>query len=272
MRAQRQKIKLLQDGKTDDSLDKDIMLARARYRGLSQEYREFSKVMSLPEQRQRVTVDGLGSIGRGKVKVDKSVNKKPKPLKSGVDSGIIREQSKKPITKITDSAINRVPKVDIPTYTDEQNSFIQKQHKELLQYAVDENEHKEVAFAFNDRLEKIGEGFQGTDDKLDLGNALIGKGKDLIVMHNHPRNSSFSNQDIALFNSPIIKTLTIVKNNGNVEFVTKLLNEFDYVYNQMAFERLTNKYKKTGSVAEYNKAISVYLNKLQEKGEILWIK
>ena len=48
-------------------------------------------------------------------------------LKTGDNGGIIREQSKKPITKITDSAINRVPKADIPTYTDEQNSFIQKQ-------------------------------------------------------------------------------------------------------------------------------------------------
>ncbi len=67
MRVERQKIKLLQDGEADET---DIMLARAKYRGTSQEYTSFSKAMDLPQQRQRVTVDGLGNIGVGKTKID----------------------------------------------------------------------------------------------------------------------------------------------------------------------------------------------------------
>ena len=66
MRAERQKIKLLQDGEADET---DIMLARAKYRGTSQEYTSFSKAMELPQQRQRVTIDGLGNIGSGKWKI-----------------------------------------------------------------------------------------------------------------------------------------------------------------------------------------------------------
>lgn len=73
MRAQRQKIKLLQVGKADED---DIIAARCRYRGTSQEYTRFSKAMDLPQQRERVTVDGLGNIGQGKWK--KSVDKKEK--------------------------------------------------------------------------------------------------------------------------------------------------------------------------------------------------
>lgn len=65
MRAQRQKIKLLQVGKADED---DIIAARCRYRGTSREYARFSKAMDLPQQRQRVTVDGLGDIGVGKYK------------------------------------------------------------------------------------------------------------------------------------------------------------------------------------------------------------
>lgn len=42
--------------------------ARCRYRGISQEYTRFSKAMDLPQQRERVTVDGLGNIGQGKWK------------------------------------------------------------------------------------------------------------------------------------------------------------------------------------------------------------
>ena len=73
MRAERQKIKLLQDGEADET---DIMLARAKYRGTSQEYTSFSKAMDLPQQRQRVTIDGLENIGVGKWKipVEKSSN------------------------------------------------------------------------------------------------------------------------------------------------------------------------------------------------------
>ena len=66
MRAERQKIKLLQDGEADET---DIMLARAKYRGTSQEYTSFSKAMDLPQQRQRVAIDGLGNIGSGKWKI-----------------------------------------------------------------------------------------------------------------------------------------------------------------------------------------------------------
>lgn len=67
MRAQRQQIKLLQEGGADEE---DIINARCRYRGTSAEYSRFSKAMNLPQQRERVTVDGLGNIGVGKTKVD----------------------------------------------------------------------------------------------------------------------------------------------------------------------------------------------------------
>lgn len=67
MRAQRQQIKLLQDGGADEE---DIINARCRYRSTSAEYTRFSKAMDLPQQRERVTADGLGNIGVGKIKAD----------------------------------------------------------------------------------------------------------------------------------------------------------------------------------------------------------
>ena len=65
MRAQRQEIKLLEDGGADED---DIIVARARYRAASAEYAQFSKAMDIPQQRERVTVDGLGNVGQGKYK------------------------------------------------------------------------------------------------------------------------------------------------------------------------------------------------------------
>lgn len=76
MRAQRQEIKLLSDGGANED---DIIAARCRYRVTSGEYTRFSKAMGLPQQRERVTADGLGNIGVGKYK--KTV---ANPAKSGI--------------------------------------------------------------------------------------------------------------------------------------------------------------------------------------------
>ncbi|MGN1113465.1 MAG: phage minor capsid protein, partial [Acutalibacteraceae bacterium] len=65
MRAQRQEINLLKEGGADED---DIIAARCRYRGTSAEYVRFSEAMGIPQQRERVTIDGLGNIGVGKWK------------------------------------------------------------------------------------------------------------------------------------------------------------------------------------------------------------
>lgn len=56
MRAQRQQIKLLQSGEADEQ---DIILAKAKYQGQMQTYKDFSEKMKLPEQKTRITQDGL---------------------------------------------------------------------------------------------------------------------------------------------------------------------------------------------------------------------
>jgi len=62
----------LQEGGADED---DIITARAKYRVTSSEYTRFSKAMNLPQQRERVTVDGLGNIGVGKYKLPDNINK-----------------------------------------------------------------------------------------------------------------------------------------------------------------------------------------------------
>lgn len=56
MRAQRQKIKLLQQGGADEQ---EIILAQAKYQGQMQTYKDFSEKMKLPEQKARIMQDGL---------------------------------------------------------------------------------------------------------------------------------------------------------------------------------------------------------------------
>lgn len=59
MRAQRQKIRLLQEAGADKD---DIMLEKARYQGQLNEYKQFSKKMGFLEQRERIYQDGLGKV------------------------------------------------------------------------------------------------------------------------------------------------------------------------------------------------------------------
>lgn len=88
MRKQRQDIKLLKDGGADEN---DIINARCRYRSTSAQYTAFSKAMNLPQQRERVYIDGLGNVGGGKV---------TKAVDSKVNSGIITNKITNNIDKI----------------------------------------------------------------------------------------------------------------------------------------------------------------------------
>lgn len=269
MRADRQQIELLTQGGADDDT---ITGAKAKYFQRQDEYVKFSKAMNLPQQWERITVDGKSALGSKLPKKAESVNKitAESVAKSG-KSGIIKEKSKKPITPITDKAISRIPKVDIEGYTEEQCLEIQKQHKELLKFSKEQNDNKEVAFVLkNDVSKMITEPIKGTDEKIDFGSAL--QGKDLFVMHNHPRNSSYSLNDIIEFiKNDSIKTFTIVKNDGNIEVLTKLKG-YDRLSLLTELQRMEKKRIKTGSDSEYRKVIDKFLSKHQEGGLFEWKK
>ena len=59
MRKQRQDIDLLKKGGADD---KTIRAARARYRNTMHRYSDFSKKMGLPQEKERIYIDGLGRV------------------------------------------------------------------------------------------------------------------------------------------------------------------------------------------------------------------
>ena len=59
MRAQREKVKLLDSGGADPD---DVMLARAKYQGQLNEYSRFCKKMGLTEERERIYYDMRGRV------------------------------------------------------------------------------------------------------------------------------------------------------------------------------------------------------------------
>lgn len=59
MRKQRQDIRLLKEG---DAEEEDIQAARSRYRSTMTQYTDFSNKLGLPQQKERVYLDGLGKV------------------------------------------------------------------------------------------------------------------------------------------------------------------------------------------------------------------
>lgn len=277
MRAQRQKIKLLEEGEADEQA---IINARARYVKTSDEYVNFSKSVGLSQQWDRVTVGsntvkgitkpkkaemplrGIKSADDGKIR---GMNSNKHIAKSS-KGDILKEESKKSITPITDKAIERVPKVDIDGYSEEQRVEIQKQHKELLKFSKEQNDNKEVAFVFRDGLVDY-KPFTGSDEKIDFGTYLETKGKNLTILHNHPRNSSYSMNDLDVFANKNVRTITIVKNNGTVEYLTKT-DDFDN--NRFALEcnRLYKKIVVKETDEEKDRFVKTLLNK--SKAGVIW--
>lgn len=190
-----------------------------------------------------------------------------KSVANSTDGDIIKEKSKKAITTITDKTIRKVPIVEIEGYTNEQCAFIQQQHKELLKYSRDENYGKEVAFVFAGEFSNCKK-FLGEDDNLEFGRGLYGK--DLFVMHNHPRNSSYSDTDIVfLLTNDNVKSLSIVKNSGDIEVLTKSdLYDKQSLINDL--KRQYKKYVRTGTDSEKDKAVFAWLKRNKEM--ITWNK
>lgn len=277
MRAQRQKIKLLEEGEADEQA---IINARARYVKTSDEYVNFSKSVGLSQQWDRVTVGsntvkgitkpkkaemplrGIKNVDGGKIRGMNS----NKHIANSSKGDILKEESKKSITPITDKAIERVPKVDIDGYSEEQRVEIQKQHKELLKFSKEQNDNKEVAFVFRDGLVDY-KPFTGSDEKIDFGTYLETKGKNLTILHNHPRNSSYSMNDLDVFANKNVRTITIVKNNGTVEYLTKT-DDFDN--NRFALEcnRLYKKIVVKETDEEKDRFVKTLLNK--SKAGVIW--
>ena len=66
MRSQRAQVKQLKNGK---AAEEDVLAARIKYLNTLHQYQGFSKKMNLPEQMERVYMDGLGRIAPGRKRV-----------------------------------------------------------------------------------------------------------------------------------------------------------------------------------------------------------
>lgn len=172
---------------------------------------------------------------------------------------------------ITDQAIDKVRYVDIPTHTKEENQFIQEQHKALLKDAKENNDSNEVAYLLKDgKVTKV----YGDQDSVSFAPGeketellFNSKPNSIVMLHNHPGQSSFSLTDLYLFifnNS--IKTLTIVTNKGQTKYLTKTKE-----YCKSTCIDCIKKYNKNNNIKKFNhKDIDMILKRLYNSSNIIY--
>ena len=130
---------------------------------------------------------------------------------------------------ITPQAIEKVPLVNIPTLSDVENRNIQLMHKQLLEDSMKNNNSNEVAYILSKNgVSKV----YGTENVVDFAKShetelllKLSPERSLDVLHNHPKGSTFSFNDIAFFvNTASVRSLTIVTNQGKVMYLVKTIS------------------------------------------------
>ena len=64
------------------------------------------------------------------------------------------ERGTGPITQITEEAIEKVPVIEIPGATDNENQELQKWHKKLLRLSRDKNNNNETAIVLSSDFQR----------------------------------------------------------------------------------------------------------------------
>lgn len=133
-------------------------------------------------------------------------------------------------TVINDDIIGKIAQVQ--AFEDAMmNNMLYMHHKELLQYAKNKNRHKEVGFFWN--LDNIEEDCLKVKGKINGFNihdvpeisSLVKNPyniRNVVIMHNHPRNGMFSGADIRSFTDfNSIYLMTAVCNDGTIYMLRK---------------------------------------------------
>lgn len=180
----------------------------------------------------------------------------------------LHENKKGPITVITESAINMVPLMKLTRLTEKEAKKLQAIHKRLLEESRVHNQSNEVGYKMTPDF-KPKETKYGSDDKLIFSSVSISP--KTYVAHNHPRNNSYSINDLLFFyENEDVQLLTIVKNNGNIELLDKA--NFDKGKFKTLVRRNIKKYTSNKGEIDYDKVVGQTLKEASKKGLIEWMK
>lgn len=179
--------------------------------------------------------------------------------------------------EITDEAIRKIKKMEVPGFSQEQHIELQELHRNVLRTAHRTNNDNEVLLVQNKEFSNLII-IKGTKnsvnyvDNIDLQSLYHRSYRyELIFSHNHPSTAGFSLADIKMFLiNEYIGLFTVVTNQGQIFLLQKGPN-FDYnkakdIWNEVIRESGLNS-KNVDSMLQQKNAKNV-LAKLKKAGVI----
>ncbi len=172
-------------------------------------------------------------------------------------------------TSISDNAILKVPLVNTTQYGNVGAKRIQEEHRNLLKYAKDHNDSKEVSISWSFDFTRNGGYVLGDTDNTRIN--INGLGDRIFVMHNHPNGAGYSNRDIIVFlKEDRIGALSIVTNDGNVEVLEKT-DKYSAERAKVILKRCVKNLDDSDAKG-YDKAIRKFITRYANEGGIAWRK
>lgn len=244
IRAQRQKIKLLQEGNASED---DIISAKCKYQKLSQEYTSFSKAMSLPQERNRIYSDGLG-------KVDVKLPKVKKQVASSENSGIIKaaEQPRYYDRVVPNPEAEFIVKID--GYNQAVNNGLSKACKIVADVGF-KNDCEALRLVNLDtgiiEYEEMGTG-ESVGNESFWEFAGQNSNKRYAFVHNHNTMSGFSETDMrTLLSDNCIEMFVVSRADGTIMVVEKCKTPETLVFDRIYADELEqiNKQSRMGEIS-----------------------
>lgn len=170
-----------------------------------------------------------------KYSLDKDNRKMYAARKEQWENEVLKQKNRGKKVIITEQAIDKVNEINPKGFTSDNNKFIKEVHRDLLKVAKEENNSNEVACVVDLIANKKTKFIKGERHEVDIYSDsdmfhLLHSAKDnsLVLCHNHPGLTDFSANDIGVFmRHDTIKTMTIVTNQGHVQYISKG-EHFDY--------------------------------------------
>ena len=159
-----------------------------------------------------------------------------------------------------------------PGMTKAQNVTMLTHQKELLTYAMTENNSNEVAFLLDGKLNRI-DVMKGDDGNVDVTAMMINHlgNKNLQMLHNHPTGSPFSMDDITVFvDYDCIKGLSLIANKGHIETLQKT-QKYDRITANRVMQDVLHQVGKRQGITESD-IVAQILSKLVKAGALSWKK
>lgn len=133
---------------------------------------------------------------------------------------------------IEQGVIDKLPFVNFEKFTEDENRFVNEWIKYVLQYAKEYNASNEVGVILDRTNWNNYDVISGTEHYVKYNTENMKKWLDegnnnLIVIHNHPSNSIFSERDVFNFCKTQAVNMLIVVGNAGTIYVMQKLKGFD---------------------------------------------